>query len=230
MAEAKASNPLENCKVTYFDLPGRGEPIRLALSAAKITFTDERIAFKDWPALKPSTPWGSLPVLTLADGTVVAQGRACLRLVGKYTGLYPADPLLAVRVDELLDVLEDIGSKTNATGRGLEQAEKDAKRLEAVSKGGNVYALLEKVDAFFGTHGANGFAVGSALTVADLAVYAATGMLSCGFYDGVPKEVLTPFANVQANRKTVANLPEIVALIDAQTNPVYGVLKEARAL
>eukprot|EP00343_Euplotes_focardii_P006903 CAMPEP_0205818968 /NCGR_PEP_ID=MMETSP0206-20130828/1106_1 /ASSEMBLY_ACC=CAM_ASM_000279 /TAXON_ID=36767 /ORGANISM="Euplotes focardii, Strain TN1" /LENGTH=69 /DNA_ID=CAMNT_0053111915 /DNA_START=24 /DNA_END=229 /DNA_ORIENTATION=+ len=66
--EAKAST-LENCKVTYFNLPGRAESLRLALSAAKISFTDERIEFKDWPALKPSTPWGSLPVLTLADGT-----------------------------------------------------------------------------------------------------------------------------------------------------------------
>eukprot|EP00343_Euplotes_focardii_P007490 CAMPEP_0205818434 /NCGR_PEP_ID=MMETSP0206-20130828/345_1 /ASSEMBLY_ACC=CAM_ASM_000279 /TAXON_ID=36767 /ORGANISM="Euplotes focardii, Strain TN1" /LENGTH=230 /DNA_ID=CAMNT_0053110793 /DNA_START=31 /DNA_END=723 /DNA_ORIENTATION=+ len=227
--EAKAST-LENCKLTYFDLAGRGESIRLALTAAKIKFTDERVAFKDWPALKPSTPWGQLPVLTLACGTALAQESACLRLVGKHTGLYPADQLAAGRVDELLGVFDDINQNINNTGRGLEKAEKEAKRLETVSKGGDVYALLEKVDASLGTHGADGFAVGSTLTTADLVVYAYTGFFASGWYDGVPKNYITPFANIQAVRKTVATLPEIVAYIDTQADPAYDSFKEARAL
>jgi len=39
--------------------------------------------------VKATTPWGSMPVLTLADGTVLAQSASLLRFVGKQTGIYP---------------------------------------------------------------------------------------------------------------------------------------------
>ena len=104
---------LNGCKLTYFGLPGRGEAIRLALFLGDIDFNDDRIGFGDWKALKPNTPWGSLPVLTLADGTTqIAQTRAILRFVGKETKLYPIeDHVTAAKIDELLDAVEDMGPK-----------------------------------------------------------------------------------------------------------------------
>lgn len=45
------------------------------LTLAGIKFTDERIEFPQWQGLKPKTPWGSLPYLTLADGTVLGKPR-----------------------------------------------------------------------------------------------------------------------------------------------------------
>ena len=51
-------------KLTYFDFHGgRGEPARLALSIAGIPFEDDRVLGADWARRKPSTPFGSLPVL-----------------------------------------------------------------------------------------------------------------------------------------------------------------------
>ena len=44
-------------------------------------------------ARKPTTPWGSMPYLVLADGTVLGQSHALFRLIGKATGLYPDDAL-----------------------------------------------------------------------------------------------------------------------------------------
>eukprot|EP00954_Amorphochlora_amoebiformis_P004867 381643-Amorphochlora_amoeboformis.AAC.1 len=87
-------------KLTYFDIPGRGEPLRLAMWIGDMKFEDERIEFKDWPALKPKTCWGSLPMLTLPSGEEFAQTRTLGRFVGKKTGLYPEDPVAAMRVDE----------------------------------------------------------------------------------------------------------------------------------
>ena len=84
---------LNNCKLTYFAIPGRGESIRLALAIAGIAFTDERIPFPEWPKLKPNTPFGSLPLLTLSTGESFSQQRAILRAVGTETGLYPKDDL-----------------------------------------------------------------------------------------------------------------------------------------
>ena len=53
---------LQNCKYMYFGpIVGRGEAGRILLSIGGIEFTDERIEFKDWPAVKPTTPFGGMP-------------------------------------------------------------------------------------------------------------------------------------------------------------------------
>lgn len=200
-------NILAGCKLTYFPVPGRGESIRLALAIGGIAFTDERVDFSQWKELKPTTPWGSLPVLTLADGTTIAQQRSILRFVGKHVDdLYPSDPLRAARCDELMDALEDVGVKTNAAGQGLEQAEKEAKRKEAVETGA-VAQLLEKVDAYIGAQGSAGHSVGDKMTVADLMLFAQAGTLISGLFDGVPLDCLDRFGNIQALRKAVAAEP-----------------------
>ena len=41
-------------KLTYFNKPGRGEPIRLLLAHAQVDYEDERVEMDQWPKLKPS--------------------------------------------------------------------------------------------------------------------------------------------------------------------------------
>eukprot|EP00966_Prymnesium_polylepis_P135460 3131233-Prymnesium_polylepis.1 len=121
---------LQDCKLSYFPLTGRGEACRLALHVKGVPFTDDRVPFPQWGTTKPTTPWMSMPVLTLADGTIAGQQRAILRFIGKQLDLYPKDDLLALRCDEMLDVLDDLQGKINAAGQGKEQAEKESDRKE----------------------------------------------------------------------------------------------------
>merc|ERR1712226_1597371 len=65
-------------KLSYFDLEGRGELVRLLLHAGNIDFEDFRFGFADWPKIKPNTPFGSVPVLTW-DGEEMAQTMAIVR-------------------------------------------------------------------------------------------------------------------------------------------------------
>ncbi|GFH49837.1 hypothetical protein CTEN210_06313 [Chaetoceros tenuissimus] len=147
---------LQNCKLTYFNIPGRGEAIRLALTLGGISFTDERIQFSDWrETIKPTTPYGSLPVLVLSNGSAVAQQRAILRFVGKETSLYSSDSFEAAKVDEMMDACEDIISKTFSVGSGLEKEEKEAARMEACKEGGVTYEMLKKIDTVISSNKAN---------------------------------------------------------------------------
>jgi glutathione S-transferase len=199
---------LENCKLSYFGIPGRAEAIRLALTIGKIEFTDNRIDFPSWKELKPKTPWGSLPVMTLADGTDIAQSRTILRLAGKEAGLYPVDIVAAAKVDELVDTAEDIGATVMKAGVGLEQAEKEKEREKSCSPGGPVYALLEKLDKKVGIN-EGPFAVGDSITIADLILYANCNNLIGGLYDGVPVTTVDAFANLTALRKAVRSHPAV---------------------
>ena len=86
---------LAGATLHFFPLSGRAEATRLALTIGGIPFEDRRFQFAEWGKLKPTTQWATVPVLELRDGTRIGQARSILRLVGKATGLYPSEPLLA---------------------------------------------------------------------------------------------------------------------------------------
>ena len=67
-------------KFVYFDGQAKGELGRILLSLGGIDFKDERISVTSgaWPLLKPSTPFGQLPLLYW-DGEELAQSMAIAR-------------------------------------------------------------------------------------------------------------------------------------------------------
>lgn len=211
---------LKNCKLTYFGIAGRGEATRLALSIGGVDFVDDRVAFPAWKELKPKTPWGSLPILTLSNGTIIAQQRAILRFVGKETGLYPNDSLAAAKVDELMDAGEDIGARAFKAGQGLDQEAKEAARKEACASGGSVHDILSKIDKMVASNLASSFAVGENLTVADLFIYCSCNNLISGLYDGVPADAINEFENLMNLRKAVRSHPAVCKWYDGLDSSV----------
>lgn len=213
---AESNSVLSGSRLVYFGIPGRAEAIRLALAIGGVEFEDERIPFPAWGKVKHTTPWGTVPVLELADGSRLAQARSVLRFVGKHTGLYPGDPLVAQRVDELMDALEDLGEAITSVGQGLPKVEQEAARLAAVSDGGAVHAFLAKIETFIGANGANGYAVGADMNIASILTFTSLGRLVGGVYYGVPPTVCDPFPNIQAVRKTVGRNPAVIAWYDGR--------------
>ena len=213
---AESDSVLSGSRLVYFGIPGRAEAIRLALAIGGVEFEDKRIPFPAWGKLKPTTPWGGVPVLELADGSQLAQARSILRFVGKSTGLYPADPLAAQRVDELMDALEDLGAAISSVGQRLPKEEQEAARLAAVSEGGVVHAFLAKIEAFIGANGSRGYAVGAEMNIASILTFTSLGRLVGGVYYGVPPTVCDAFPKIQAVRKTVGGSPAVVAWYDAR--------------
>ena len=216
-----ASSLLAGSKLSYFPIPGRGESVRLALHLSGVDWIDNRVPGKDWGQLKPSTPWGKMPVLELADGSNLSQQRSLLRFIGKLNGLYPEDPMVAYRVDELMDIVDDVAVLTNSVGQGLEQSQKEAARLESATNG-SVAAILGKIDGFIASQGSNGFAVGSTLTVADLIVACHLPMVSCGLFDGVPTTTLDRYPSICSVRKKVMTEARIMEYYAGRTDTMSG--------
>eukprot|EP00118_Oscarella_pearsei_P017206 m.169640 g.169640 ORF g.169640 m.169640 type:complete len:113 (+) comp39007_c0_seq3:23-361(+) len=86
-------------KLTYFDSRGRAEIIRLIFAQGGIDFEDIRFDYgsENWTKLKPSTPFGQLPILEI-DGKVLAQTIAIAVYAAEVTGLHGETPLEKAQV------------------------------------------------------------------------------------------------------------------------------------
>lgn len=187
-------------KLYYFDFHGgAGEPIRNAFRIAKIPFEDARIPHAEWMKLKADEKFifGQMPILEI-DGVPHAQSMAILRYVGKIAGMYPSDPLEALRVDEILDCMLDVRGKLSTT-YSLPLEEK-LKARQALQKDffENHYAKIEKRLA-----GGSGYCVGNRLTIADLALANDASGIMSGRLDGIDANLLENHTAIQAVIKNV---------------------------
>ncbi len=196
----------------YFPFPGRAAPIRDTLRIGKIAFEDVHVPLDRLQELKAEgkLPFGSLPVLDVVTpgGTVsAAQSNAILRFAGRQAGLYPVDdPVRALKVDEALDMGEDL---YHVIAPSI--AEEDTARRKAMRK---VLAeqTLPRWIGFFErlliANGRTGFVVGDSLTVADLKLYWVVDKLTNGSLEGIPTTLLDRFAAVTAWRKNASAVRE----------------------
>jgi glutathione S-transferase len=199
--------------LTYFDLDGsRGEVARLAMHLAGIAFVDKRIAGKDWPALRNSTPFQSLPVLEV-DSQVIAQSNTINRYVGKLAGLYPKDDWNAARVDEVMDAVEDMIILIGNTFALEGEARKKAREALAA---GSIPHFLRQFEARLKAGGGEWF-VENRLTVADLKCYLLVRWLKSGMLDHIPADLVDRHAPLlAAHLERVQNHPKIAAYYAAR--------------
>jgi len=97
-------------KLTYFDLKGKGEPIRYVLSIVGVPFEDYRFKSRDeFMAAKPSLKFGQVPCLTVND-VEYFQTPAICRFVAAYFGssLYPTSTSVRAAVDAFVDQVNDM--------------------------------------------------------------------------------------------------------------------------
>ncbi len=93
-------------KLHYFDIKGKGEPIRLFCAYAGLDLEDHRFAsMEDFLAMKESgkLAFGQVPMLEVDGNHQLVQTSAILRYLSIIGGLYPEDPLIAAKVDAAMD-------------------------------------------------------------------------------------------------------------------------------
>ncbi|XP_059048744.1 glutathione S-transferase 2-like [Achroia grisella] len=191
----------------YFPIKALGEPIRLLLSYGGQEFQDDRIPYDNWPEYKPKTPFGQMPVLEL-NGKVYTQSVAIARYLGRKYGLTGADIEEDFLIDQYVDFLNDIRSKS-ATVHYETDAALKAKKHEENAK--TLYPfLLQKLDEIIKQN--NGYLVGGKLTWGDF--------VFTGLYDYLKVMMQAPDLDTKYPRfkklyDTVQSLPKVKEYVAA---------------
>jgi len=176
-------------RLTYFDAPvSRGEECRLALHAAGVDFEDVRIQREDWPALKPSSPFGGLPFLEMPGHPPLGESIAILTLVGRLHGLHPRDDFEAARHESVMCHVEDLRAAIGVTMRMTDEGEKKKAREALVA------TRLPDWARFTEKHIGDGpFFAGAKMHVVDLKLHMVVRWLSGGKVDHIPPTIFSAY-------------------------------------
>jgi len=168
-------------RLVYFDGAGRAEATRLAFHIGGIEFEDVRLTGQQFGERKQSGEFlfGQLPVLYV-NGEQYCQSSSILRYAGKLAGIYPQDPLAALKVDMLIDCVGDLFNKVFPVTHHPNQEERLVKLQELAT--GYLPFWLQRINGFLvsagATENAPTYFVNGQLSTADLVMLAVTNMIT----------------------------------------------------
>uniref|UniRef100_A0A0K0FVD1 Hematopoietic prostaglandin D synthase (inferred by orthology to a human protein) n=1 Tax=Strongyloides venezuelensis TaxID=75913 RepID=A0A0K0FVD1_STRVS len=153
--------------LTYFDLMGKAEVTRMLFNYAGVKFTDKRVKFEDWPALKEKQPFGQLPVLEV-DGKILFQSRAIEKFLARQFGLIGDDDFEAAQVDQYILSVDDVMNNFRPAFFEKDPTKK-AELLKKIFEEHGIPAL-KRFEGFLKKNG-SGYFVGKKITLADFAMF-----------------------------------------------------------
>ncbi|XP_071178737.1 glutathione S-transferase 1-like [Mytilus edulis] len=155
-------------KLTYFNLRARGEVSRLLFAAACKEYEDCRITFEEWPSIKPTTPLGQVPVLSV-NGKLIPQSRAIERYLAREFGLYGKTNMENTMCDIIIDTIHcDVRPELRKYIFEKDEAKKADISKHLVEEVLHKFMLF--IEKTLKENGGN-YLVGNDLTWADLAVF-----------------------------------------------------------
>jgi len=197
-------------KLTYFDGRGRGELARLLFAVGGQKYEDIRIERAKWPEVKPTMPFGQMPLLEV-DGVKLCQSKTIGRFLANKFGLAGKSDIEKAQADMIVDCIADIAAPVGPM-RFEQDAARKAELRDKYSKDAlpNHIKNLEKL--LKDNKGGDSYFVGDALTWADIAFIDLCTWVECnGFtadFSAAPK--------LKALRTKVEAQPKIAAWMKAR--------------
>ena len=190
MALAFAANSAPKLELKYFDIRGAAETARIILAAGGEPFLDTRFAIKpgsfEAPEFQAAKEAGVLkmnlnraPVLLVKDDdneTVIGQSRAIERFLAKRFGIMGGNPIEEAQIDCIAEHCRDV--KDSAMRKGFSRFVKDKSDEEKAALRKEWFetdmpSLLDRINAcVLEISTCEGYAVGSTLSYADIALFA----------------------------------------------------------
>ena len=203
-------------KLTYFDLRGRAETIRLMLRTMSVEFQDHRVVSSEpWSDLKPLLPFGGLPLYE-ADGVYIPESHAISRHLARSFGWLGANSAMDARAD--------------ATQDALAEAQEDLWRFAWVENYHEVmepYAAaqleprLQRLQAWFEHEGPGAPGQGARFWVADSPIH--VDFLAFVYLDEIdaffPK-TLNRFEALAAFHRRIGEIPAVADYIASGDRPI----------
>ncbi len=190
-------------RLTYFDFSAsRGLECRLAMHLAGVDFEDNRISFDQWSQLKPTTPYGSLPMLERDGEPVLGQCNAILAYIGRQYGLHPKDPWKAAMHEAIFNYVESyraIAQKVTSK----DEAEK--KQLREEFAAGYLQTWAKSLESQI----EGPFFEGDEIHIADIKVYTIVQSIVGGKIDYVTAASFEPFPKLLALHAAVHSHPKV---------------------
>lgn len=199
-------------KLIYFNLEARAEWIRWIFQQAGVPFEDSRIPFQDWPAMKPTTPLGCLPILEV-DGKQIAGSIPIARYVAEKHGLAGENAIENAQLAGINDVVQDIQNQLFKFFFEKDEAKKAALRKEFLENSAPKYLdVLEK--QIKKNASPEGWLFGSKVTYVDLRVPRLMGIVK-----KMDSAILDKYPSVAALDSKVLALPKIAKWITERPVP-----------
>lgn len=198
-------------KLTYFPIQALAEPIRFLLNYGGTKFIDYRFDRADWPKIKPTTPFGQVPMLEV-DGKKIAQSKAISRYLAKQYGLVGKNDWESLEIDSTVDTTHDLYSHIAAYHYEDNETVKEEKLKNAKE---TVPYYLERLDAQVQKN--SGYFVGGALTWADLTFVALLDYLNFM----MKKDIIENYDNLKQLKQKVEEIPAIKSWIEKRPSDIY---------
>jgi len=193
-------------KLTYFNMMGRAEPLRLIFAQAGQDYEDCRITHEEWATFKSKTPFGQMPVLEV-DGKMLGQSPAIFTYLAKQFGLNGKDDWEAAKIQMLQAGIEDLITKCFPWF--LEHDADKKKELCDKMVPEHVTPWLERYEKFLTDNG-TGYFVGNDLTAADLGLFNFMAFIS----NALCPETFKNFSELVKFQERIGALPKIAAWIE----------------
>ncbi|KAI3382648.1 hypothetical protein SNEBB_005391 [Seison nebaliae] len=187
----------------YFNARGPAEFIRYMFAYAKVPYEDKRYEPQEWPKVKPTMPFGTVPVLFIDSKRTLGQSRAIGRFLAHEFGLLPKNAFESAKCDEFVDQMSDAHSDVAQLYHNREDKEKAKKIFEELVTT-KLDAKLMKLEKMIEENGGE-YCVGKQLTWADFhlsTMLALWHVFELGDY-------LKKYVNMAKIQKKVENLPEV---------------------
>jgi len=196
---------MSSYKLTYFNVTALAEPIRFLLSYLNIDFEDYRFERDQWPAIKPTMPFGKVPVLEI-DGKVLNQSTAICRYLAKKAGLAGNDDWESLLIDIAIDNIHDLRQAIASYAYETNEESKAAKYGPLINE--TIPFYMDKFESIVDKN--NGYFVNGKLSWADLFFVAILDyvnyMAKIDLLEGHPK--------LQALKEQVLAIPQIKTWVE----------------
>ena len=208
LASRLNTGKMSTYKLTYFNSRGRAEINRFIFAQAGVDYEDNRVAGEDWVKFKPTTPYGSLPVLEV-DGKMLAGSGVIARFLAERFGLAGSNDFENAEIASIIDTGGDLAQKMLAAffeKDETKKAELQKEMSEVVCP--KFLGIFENLINVNGTP--EGWVYGSKVTYADFVLYNMFEHLK-----SIPN-LFDKYPGIQKNMESVAKLPNIAKWISVR--------------